>query len=119
MVFAECLQIFQRVEAAPDLFRVAVLARQRTRHVLQLVDEGASLLYRPCPGAVEQSFRQNRLIEQLLLDLVRWIRDDSQSREDVSDDFVVGKSPTLGQAAWDAGVQEGRLEVATDFVGAV
>src|SRR5438045_2152656 len=106
MIVAKRFQIFQRVEAAPDLPGVAVLARQRTRHVLELVDEGASLLFSPSPGAVEQSVGENGLIKQLLLDLVGRIRNDPQSGEDVSDDFVVSQSATLRQAARDARVQE-------------
>ena len=96
-----------------------MIAWQRARHVLQLVDERAPLLFGPRPRAVEKGFRENRLIEQFLLDLVGRIRDDSQRGEHVSDDFVVSESPTLGQAAWNAGVQEPGLEITADFVGAV
>src|SRR6266513_2257303 len=111
MVVAKRFQVFQRVKAAPDFSGIAVLAWQRPRHVLQLVDECASLLFRPRSRAVEESFGKNRLVEQLLLDLVGWICDDPQSGEDIGDNFVVSECPALRQAARDAGVQESRLEV--------
>ena len=119
MTLAERRQIFQGVKPAPDFFGVAVLARKRTCHVLELVNETAPRLLGPGARTVEQRLRKNSLVEKLLPDLVRGIGDHAQRSEHVGDDLVVGEGPALRQAAGDARIKKGRFETAADFVGAI
>src|SRR4051812_15955519 len=96
-----------------------MFARQRSRHVLELVDETATHLLRPRPRAVEKRIRQHSLVEHLLLDFVAWIGDDAQRGQDVPDDLVVGKSAPLSEAARNPGVEKGGLQSAANLVRAV
>src|SRR3982751_1604043 len=116
MSFAERAQILERVVAAPDLVAIAVLARQRARHVLELRSETATAFLGARAGAVEECGRQHDFVESLLLDLVLRIGDDAERSKGIGDDLVVVERFALGEPTRNSGVEERSLEGRADFV---
>ncbi len=113
VVLRERAQILEGVNAAPDLLSVAVDARQRTRHLLELLDQAGSGFFRSRPGIVEQRLRQNGLIEVLLVNFVFGAGDHAKCGEHVGDDLIVRERASLGEAARNSRIQKRGLERAS------
>src|SRR5665647_79674 len=119
MTCAECGEVSEGVEAAPDFSAIAVLFGKGSCQVLELSDQRLSLFLRFDACVLEERFGKHDFEKSFLVDRIGGIRDHAESVHHIPDDRILSQCASVRETTRHARGKKRRLGCVSDLVSSI